>query len=60
MRQSKGKQKETSKDKKQRKKDFEDIQRQVYTVVIPAVIGILIFIAGFVYMKTRPQSYINA
>lgn len=59
MRQAKGKTKETTKEKRQRKKDFEDVQRKLFTIVLPTIAGIAIFVAAYVYIKTRPQNYIS-
>lgn len=54
MRQLKGKPKETAKQKRERKKDFADMQRQVFTIALPTIIGIFLFIIAYVYIKTRP------
>ncbi|XP_049822226.1 single-pass membrane and coiled-coil domain-containing protein 4 [Aethina tumida] len=54
-----GKQKETAKEKKQRKKEFAETQKQIYTIAIPTLIAVFIFILAYVYIKTRPRSYID-
>lgn len=56
MRQLKGKVKETAREKKQRKKEFAETQKQVYTVALPTVIAVFLFIAAYVYIKTRPKN----
>ncbi|XP_072396566.1 single-pass membrane and coiled-coil domain-containing protein 4 homolog [Diabrotica undecimpunctata] len=56
MRNKAGKVKESSKEKKQRKKDFQETQKQVKTIVLPGLIVIAIFIIIYVYMKTRPKN----
>lgn len=56
MRQLKGKVKETRKQKKERKMENVEIQNQMKTVVLP-VLGVLVLvIAAFVYIKTRPAA----
>lgn len=55
MRQLKGKPKESSKQKKERKKDFAETQRQVFTVALPTLIAVFLFIVAYVYIKTRPS-----
>lgn len=57
MRQLKGKAKETNKQKKERKKDFAETQRQVYTIALPTLGALFLFIVAYVYMKTRPNAY---
>jgi hypothetical protein len=58
MRQLKGgKQKETAKEKRQRKKEVEEVQKQIKTVVVPALIVAFIMIVAYVYSKTRPTNY---
>ncbi|XP_044267852.1 single-pass membrane and coiled-coil domain-containing protein 4 [Tribolium madens] len=58
MRQLKGgKQKESSREKKQRKKEFAEVQKQVKTIVLPALAVSFILIVVYVYLKTRPSNY---
>ncbi|EFA04208.2 Single-pass membrane and coiled-coil domain-containing protein 4 homolog-like Protein [Tribolium castaneum] len=58
MRQLKGgKQKETAREKKQRKKEFAELQKQVKTIVLPALAVSFILIVVYVYLKTRPSNY---
>lgn len=58
MRQLKGgKQKETAREKKQRKKEFQEVQKQVKTIVLPALAVAFILIVVYVYLKTRPSNY---
>lgn len=56
MRQLKGKVKETAREKRQRKKEFAETQKQVYTVALPTIIAVFLFIAAYVYLKTRPKN----
>lgn len=56
MRQLKGKVKETAREKKQRKKEFAETHKQVYTVAIPTIIAVFLFIIAYVYVKTRPKT----
>ncbi|CAG9863178.1 unnamed protein product [Phyllotreta striolata] len=50
-----GKTKESSKEKKLRRKEFAETQKQVKTIVVPGLIAIAIFIMAYVYIKTRPR-----
>lgn len=50
-----GKVKESSKEKKQRRKEFAATQKQIKTIVVPGLIVVAIFIIVYVYMKTRPR-----
>lgn len=59
MRSKAGKQKESSKEKKQRRKEFAQTQKQIYTVAIPSLIAVFIFVAAYVYIKTRPREYVT-
>lgn len=55
MRQLKGgKRDETRKEKKERRALNREIKSQFTTVVLPTLIGVALFIAAFVYLKTRP------
>lgn len=56
MRQLKGKVKETAREKRQRKKEFAETQKQIYTVAFPTLIAVFLFIAAYVYIKTRPKN----
>jgi preprotein translocase subunit SecY len=56
MRQLKAKTKETSKQKKERKKEFLENKQRVFTIVLPTVAAIFVIIVAYVYMKTRPKS----
>nr|CAH7755177.1 unnamed protein product [Callosobruchus chinensis]CAH7765397.1 unnamed protein product [Callosobruchus chinensis] len=57
MRQSKAqKQKESSKEKQKRRKEYQELQNQVYKIVIPSLVAIFLFIVAYVYIKTRPRS----
>lgn len=60
MRQLKGKPKETAKQKKERRKDFADTQRQVFTIAVPTLIAVFLFIVAYVYMRTRPTANFEA
>lgn len=59
MRQLKGKPKETAKQKKERKKDFAETQKQVFTIALPTIAAVFLFIAAYIYIKTRPASYLD-
>ncbi|KAJ8916191.1 hypothetical protein NQ315_016330 [Exocentrus adspersus] len=54
--QDRGKVKETAKEKKQRKKEFQETQNQVYKIALPTLVAVFVFIAAYVYIKTRPRS----
>ncbi|CAB0033818.1 unnamed protein product [Trichogramma brassicae] len=57
MRQLKGgKTKETSKQKKERRKEILESKQRVFTVVLPTVAAIFALIVAYVYIKTRPKS----
>jgi len=56
MRQLKGKVKETNKQKKERKKEFLENKRRVFTVVLPTLGAVFLLIVLYVYIKTRPKS----
>ncbi|XP_033208874.1 single-pass membrane and coiled-coil domain-containing protein 4-like isoform X2 [Belonocnema kinseyi] len=56
MRQLKGKTKETSKQKKERKKEFVENKQRVFSVVLPTLAAIAALIAAYVYIKTRPKA----
>ncbi|XP_014214557.1 single-pass membrane and coiled-coil domain-containing protein 4 [Copidosoma floridanum] len=56
MRQLKGKTKETSKQKKERKKEFLEIKQRVFTYVLPTIAAVFAFIVAYVYLKTRPKN----
>ncbi|XP_071440026.1 single-pass membrane and coiled-coil domain-containing protein 4 homolog [Hetaerina americana] len=59
MRQLKGKVKETNKQKKERKKDFIENKKRVFTVAIPAIVAVFLLIVAYVYVKTRPKETID-
>lgn len=52
-----GKPKETSKEKKQRRKEWAQIQKQIKTIVLPTIGVIAFCILAYVYVKTRPGAY---
>lgn len=56
MRQLKGKTKETAKQRKERKKDFIDNKKNVFTIVLPTLGAIFLFIVAYVYLKSRPKA----
>ena len=57
MRQLKGgKTKETSKQKKERKKEFMEMKQRIFTIVLPTVAAVFALIVAYVYIKTRPKS----
>lgn len=55
MRQLKGKTKETNKQKKERKKEFLENKRKVFTVVLPSLAAVFLLIVVYVYLKTKPK-----
>ncbi|XKL60389.1 hypothetical protein PGB90_001405 [Kerria lacca] len=55
MRQIKGKTKETNKQKKERKKEFLENKKYVFTLVLPTLIAIFFFIFIYIYFRTRPK-----
>ncbi|KAK4880545.1 hypothetical protein RN001_008691 [Aquatica leii] len=59
MKQAKGKMKESGKEKRQRKKEFATTKKQIYTIVIPTLVAVFIFIIAYVYVKTRSKQYID-
>jgi len=51
-----GKPKVTSKEKQKLKKEYQESQKQLKTIVFPALAVVGIFIIVYVYLKTRPIS----
>lgn len=49
-----GKQKITSKEKQKLKKEYQETQKQLKTIVLPALGIVFLFIVVYVYLKTRP------
>lgn len=56
MAQLKGKLKETNKQKRERKKDFVENKKRVFTIVLPTLAAVFIMIAVYIYFKTRPKT----
>lgn len=56
MRQLKGKVKESAREKKDRRKDFIENKEKAFTVALPALGVLFVFICVFVYFKTRPKT----
>lgn len=56
MRQLKGKVKETNKQKKERKRDFVENKKKVFTIALPTFAAVFILISVYVYFKTRPKT----
>lgn len=56
MRQLKGKTKETSKQKKERKKEFMENKQRLFTIVLPTMAAVFAMIVAYVYFKTRPKA----
>ena len=55
MRQLKGgKQKESARDKKERKREFMENKEKAFSVALPTLGVVFLFIVIFVYIKTRP------
>ncbi|KAL1491360.1 hypothetical protein ABEB36_011968 [Hypothenemus hampei] len=50
-----GKPKITSKEKQKLKKEYQETQKQLKTVVFPALAVVFLFIVVYVYLKTRPM-----
>ncbi|XP_044736418.1 single-pass membrane and coiled-coil domain-containing protein 4 [Chrysoperla carnea] len=57
MRQLKGKTKETSKQRKERKKEFSKAREHLYSVVLPTLAIVFLSIVVYVYLKTRPKPF---
>jgi len=55
MRQLKGKPKENSKEKKERKKEFRDTREQAMTVALPTLGVVFLLVVVFVYLNSRPK-----
>lgn len=55
MRQLKGKVKETNKQKKERKREFIENKRKIFTIALPTIAAFFLLIAVYVYFKTRPK-----
>lgn len=54
MRKLKGAVKETRKQKQERRKDNEQAQQQMKTIVLPVLGVIVMLIMGYVFVKSRP------
>lgn len=52
-----GKAKLTRREKDERRKDVEDMQRKMQTIVIPTIIGVAIFVVAFILLKTQKPSH---
>lgn len=52
-----GKAKLTKREKDERRKDVEDMQRKMQTIVLPTIIGVAIFIVAFIFLKTQKPTY---
>jgi len=55
MRQLKGKAKENSKEKKERKREFQENHDKAMTVALPALGVVFLLIVAFIYINTRPK-----
>lgn len=55
MRQMKGKPKETNKQKKERKKEFLENKKYVFSLVLPTFAAVFFVIFVYIYLKTRPK-----
>lgn len=49
-----GKPKITSKEKQKLKKEYQETQKQLKTIVFPCLGVVFVFIVLYVYLKTRP------
>ncbi|KAK9504485.1 hypothetical protein O3M35_010807 [Rhynocoris fuscipes] len=56
MRQLKGKVKETNKQKKERKRDFVENKKKIFSLVLPTFGAIFLLIVVYIYFKTRPKA----
>lgn len=52
-----GKPKMSKREKEERKKDVEDMNRKMQTLVIPTLIAVAIFIVAFILLKTQKPTY---
>lgn len=52
----KGKPKETAKQKKERKREFLENKKNIFTIVLPTLGAVFLLIAIYVYFKTRPKA----
>jgi len=55
MRQLKGKEKENAKQRKERKKEFMENKEKVWTVALPTLGVIFLFVILYVYLNSRPK-----
>ena len=55
MRQLKGKPKENAKEKKERKKEFMENKDKVWTVALPTLGVLFLFVILYVYLNSRPK-----
>lgn len=51
-----GKAKVTSKEKQKLKKEYQEAQKKIYTIALPTLAVIFLFIVVYVYLKSRPRS----
>jgi len=56
MRQLKGKVKETPKQKRERREDFQKQKQRVFTIVLPTIGAICALIFAYVYFQSRPKA----
>uniref|UniRef100_A0A0K2TKK6 Single-pass membrane and coiled-coil domain-containing protein 4 homolog n=1 Tax=Lepeophtheirus salmonis TaxID=72036 RepID=A0A0K2TKK6_LEPSM len=59
MRQLKGKSKENTKEKKERRREFLENKEKAFTVALPALGAVFILIVVFIYIQTRPKSILD-
>lgn len=59
MRQLKGKTKETNKQKKERKKEFIENKKRLFSIVLPTLAAVFVMICVYVYFKTRPKAIVD-
>jgi len=55
MRQLKGKAKESAKERKERKKEFMENKDKVWTVALPTLGVLFLFVILYVYLNSRPK-----
>jgi len=55
MRQLKGKAKENAKERKERRKEFMENKDKVFTVALPTLGVLFLFVILYVYLNSRPK-----
>jgi len=55
MRQLKGKAKENARERKERKKEFMENKEKIFTVALPTLGVLFLFVILYVYLNSRPK-----